>query len=92
MVYRNPQPAPQSQLPEERQGQVVGRFCLACGSTYPLHRGRHQGKPLYGKDHISSPCTHEGEAFDDREPWWEPAVMPLPAAATVDGEGETRAS
>ena len=31
--------APQSQLPEERQGRTVGRFCQVCGSIYPLHRG-----------------------------------------------------
>jgi hypothetical protein len=36
---------------------------------------------MYGKDHISSTCAHEGEVFDPAEPWWEPAVEVLPAAA-----------
>lgn len=78
MVYRAPQAAPQSKLPEDRRGPVMGRFCLVCGSIYPLHRGRHIGKPILGRDHIAAPCAHEGEAFDPGEPWWEPAVEVLP--------------
>ncbi len=90
MVYRIPEAAPQSQIAEERRGRVVGRFCQTCGSIYPLHRSKHTGKPMYGKDHISSTCAHEGEVFDPAEPWWEPAVeilpaMPEPAAAAGSG-------
>ena len=81
MVYRYPEAAPQSQIAEERRGRVVGRFCHTCGSIYPLHRSRHSGKPMYGKDHISSPCAHEGEVFDPTDSWWEPAVEVLPIAA-----------
>lgn len=79
MVYRAPTPAPESRVADERRGPVLGRFCLACGSVYPLHRARHAGKPVYGRDHVSSPCPHEGEAFDPADDWWEPAVEVLPA-------------
>ena len=87
MAYRNPDGAPESLVPVEQLGQVLGRFCRACASTYPLHRARHSGKPLYGKDHISSPCTHEGDAFAPGADWWEPAVevLPAPAPAVVAG-------
>ena len=81
MVYRYPEAAPQSQIAEERRGRTVGRFCHTCGSIYPLHRSTHGGKPMYGKDHVSSTCAHEGEVFDPAEPWWEPAVEVLPIAA-----------
>lgn len=81
MVYRHPEAAPQSQLPEERRGRVVARFCRTCGSFYPMFRTAHAGKPTYGKDHISSPCAHEGEVFDPAYDWWEPAVEVLPQAA-----------
>lgn len=81
MVYRTPQAAPASRIEPERRGQVMGMFCRDCGSTYPLHRARHSGRALYGKDHIASPCPHEGEAFDEAEPWWEPAVTVLPELA-----------
>ncbi|HTQ79495.1 MAG TPA: hypothetical protein VMM92_05840 [Thermoanaerobaculia bacterium] len=84
MVYRYPHAAPQSQLPEERRGRMIGYFCHTCGSIYPEHRARHSGKPLYGRDHVASPCSHEGEAFDPADPadrWWEPAVEVLPEAA-----------
>lgn len=74
MAYRVPEAAPQSQIAAERRGRTVGRFCHTCGSIYPLHRATHTGKPVYGKDHISSTCAHEGEAFDPAAPWWEPAV------------------
>lgn len=90
MVYRTTMPAPASQVPEARRGRVVGAFCLDCGAVYPLHRRRHAGKPLYGRDHIASPCPHEGEAFDPGEGWWEPAleVLPAPAAAGEEGSGK----
>lgn len=78
MVYRKPQAAPQSQLPEARRGRTVGRFCHVCGTIYPLNRSRHTGKPVYGRDHIASPCAHEGEVFTPGESWWEPAVEVLP--------------
>ncbi len=86
MVYRIPDAAPLSQIAEERRGREVGRFCLVCGSTYPLHRGRHTGKPVYGKDHIAAPCAHEGELFEPGAPWWEPAVevLPPPPAPPVE--------
>ena len=87
MVYRIPEAAPQSQIAEERRGLVAGRFCHTCGSIYPLHRSRHTGKPMYGKDHISSTCAHEGEVFDPAEPWWEPAVEVLPAPAQPAAAG-----
>jgi hypothetical protein len=87
-MYRVPQAAPASQLPPERRGPVVGRFCKACGAVYPKFRTRHSGKSLYGRDHIASPCTHEGEPFEPGDAWWEPAVQPLPAPpAAVAAEG-----
>lgn len=81
MAYRVPEAAPVQQLPEERRGKVLGRFCLVCGSLYPLHRAKHSGKPVYGRDHISSPCAHEGDAFEEGETWWQPGVEVLPAPA-----------
>jgi len=86
MVYRHPDAAPLSRIPAERQGRTIGRFCLVCGSIFPLHRDRHAGKPVYGKDHISSPCAHEGEEFEPGAPWWEPAVdvLPPPPAPPVE--------
>ena len=83
MAYRGPEAAPASCIPAERRGRVLGRFCLACGEVYSLHAGFHSGKPLHGKDHVASPCPHEGEAFDPGESWWEPAVEVLPAPAAV---------
>lgn len=80
MVYRFPHAAPQSQLPEERRGRPIGRFCKVCGSIYPLHRRLHRGKPMYGRDHIASPCSHEGDVFEEGAAWWEPAVEVLPEA------------
>jgi hypothetical protein len=81
MTYRVPHAAPQSQLPPERRGRVVGHFCLICAMIYPPHGGRHTGKPVYGRDHIASTCAHEGDLFKDGETWWEPAVEVLPAPA-----------
>ena len=81
-AYRTPRLAPASTLPEERRGPVGGRFCKACGSVYPRFAARHKGKPMYGKDHIASPCSHEGDEFLAGESWWEPAVEVLPAAPT----------
>ena len=78
MVYHVLIPAPSSQLPEERRGRVLGRFCHGCNSVYPLHRGKHSGKPSYGRDHIASPCAHEGEPFEPGATWWELAVEVLP--------------
>ena len=85
MVYRVPHAAPQSRVPEERQGRVVGYFCLVCGSIYPLHRARHSGKPMYGRDHVASPCAHEGDRFEPGADWWDHAVEVLPEAAKDPG-------
>jgi hypothetical protein len=79
-MYRFPHAAPQSQLPEERQGRTIGRFCLVCGSIYPLHRKLHRGRAVYGRDHIAAPCSHEGDAFEAGDLWWQPAVEVLPEA------------
>lgn len=78
MSYRVPEAAPMNQLPEERRGRVLGTFCLVCGSLYPLHRAKHSGKPVYGRDHIASTCAHEGEAFEHEASWWQPGVEVLP--------------
>jgi hypothetical protein len=80
MVYRLPHAAPASQIPEDRRGRTIGRFCHVCASIYPLHRERHAGRPLYGRDHIASPCAHEGDLFEPGADWWEPAVVVLPEA------------
>jgi len=78
MVYRAPQAAPLSQVPEERRGRVVGRFCRVCGTIYSEQSARHSGRPVYGRDHIAAPCAHEGDRFEPGEEWWEPAVEVLP--------------
>lgn len=80
MAYRTTDGAPASKIAAERRGPVVGRFCLTCGAVYALHAAAHHGKPIQGRDHIASPCAHEGEAFEMGEGWWEPAVEVLPAA------------
>ena len=77
-MYRGPEAAPESSLPPERRGRVVGRFCRACATVYPLHARAHKGKPVHGKDHYASACTHEGDEFTPGEGWWEPAVEALP--------------
>lgn len=79
MVYRTPTAAPVSRISAERQGRRLGKFCSECGSVFSLHAARHKGKPMYGKDHVSAPCSHEGDLFDPAEDWWEPAVEVLPA-------------
>lgn len=84
MVYRLPRVAPASSLPEERRGKVAGRFCKSCGSVYPRFADRHKGKPMYGKDHVASPCSHEGDEFLPGEPWWEPALEVLPASEPAE--------
>ena len=83
MVYRVPPAAPASQVPPERRGRVMGHYCLICASLYPLHRATHTGRPVYGRDHIASPCTHEGDVFEPGAGWWEPGVEVLPAAAAA---------
>jgi hypothetical protein len=83
MVYRVPPVAPQSQLPPDRRGPVMGQYCLVCASLYPLHRATHTGRPVYGRDHIASPCAHEGDIFAAGATWWEPGVEVLPAPAPL---------
>jgi hypothetical protein len=78
MVYRAPRAAPESQVPKEQRGRIVGKFCHACGSVYSLYSGSHSGKPIVGKDHVASPCVHEGEPFIESESWWERALEVLP--------------
>lgn len=92
MVYRNPSAAPASQIPAARRGEVVGRLCKSCYESYPLHRSHHRGKPLHGKDHVASPCPHEGDEFVPGEGWWEPAVevLPPPPEPVTAGGGEEK--
>lgn len=78
MVLRVPRAAPASRIPEERRGHVLGRFCHGCGQVYPLQRRLHSGDPIYGRDHVASPCSYEGSAFEPGASWWEPAVDVLP--------------
>lgn len=78
MAYRKLNAAPMSSVPEERRGKPAGRFCLACHEVYALHAARHQGKPLFGRDHVASPCAHEGELFSPGAAFWEEAVEVLP--------------
>ena len=35
---------------------------------------------MYGRDHIASPCSHEGDVFEEGANWWQPAVEILPEA------------
>lgn len=78
MTYRRPRVAPAGSVAKERRGPVKGRFCHACGSVYSLFSDRHRGKPVYGKDHVASPCSHEGDDFEPGADWWEPAIEVLP--------------
>jgi hypothetical protein len=88
-MYRAPQPAPASTLDPDRRGPVVGRFCHGCGSTFSVHQSVHKGKGIYSKDHIASPCAHEGDLFAPEEEWWEEAVEVMPApAGEVAEEGD----
>ncbi len=82
MTFRTPRLAPRSRIAESQQGRVMGRFCLTCGGVYPQYAGRHSGKPMYGKDHVTAPCSHEGERFTSGELWWEPAVEVLASPPT----------
>jgi hypothetical protein len=74
-------PAPESSLPKERRGPVVGRFCKGCHSVYPRFAARHSGKPEYGRDHVGATCSYEGRAFEAGADWWEPAVLVEPVKA-----------
>ncbi len=79
-MYRMPHAAPEGQVPEEKRGRTVGRFCLVCSTIFPLHRAKHSGKGMYGRDHVASPCAHEGERFEPGADWWQPAVEIVPEA------------
>ncbi|HEV7508659.1 MAG TPA: hypothetical protein VGS07_27515 [Thermoanaerobaculia bacterium] len=79
-MFRMPHAAPESQVPEEKRGRSIGRFCLVCSTIFPLHRAKHSGKGMYGRDHVASPCAHEGEMFEAGADWWEPAVEIVPEA------------
>ena len=45
-----------------------------------MHAGLHKGKPSFGRDLVSAPCSYEGRPFAEGATWWEPAVALLPAA------------
>ena len=79
MAYRRIEVAPAAVVEEARRGAVKGRFCHACGGVFARYAARHQGKPIYGKDHVGAPCSHEGDDFEPDASWWEPAVEVLPA-------------
>lgn len=83
MAYRRPNAAPASVVEPARRGRPLGRFCHSCGGTFPPHLSVHRGKGvgLSTRDHVASPCTHEGDRFEEGEEWWEPAVEVLPASA-----------
>ncbi len=84
--------APQSRVAPERRGAVMGKFCHGCATAFPLHAGRHVGKGINGRDHVASPCAHEGELFETGASWWEPAVEvlpPVPVAAPVAPAAKT---
>lgn len=86
MAFRRPDVAPQSIVDPARRGREVGRFCHRCKSVFPLHLGIHRGKGigLFGRDHVISPCSHEGEPFEPGDNWWEPAVEMLAAEAAAE--------
>jgi hypothetical protein len=81
MVFRAPRAAPQSRVPAERRGHVVGRYCHGCNQVYPLQRAMHTGDPIAGRDHVASTCPYEGWAFEPGAKWWESAVEVLPPPA-----------
>ena len=89
MVFRAPRAAPQSRITAERRGPVVGRFCHGCGSVYSIHRHRHTGDPLHGRDHIASPCSYEGQEFTVGADWWEPAVEVRPPSPVAEPQAAT---
>jgi len=91
MVFRAPRAAPQSRIPPERRGHIVGRFCHGCGQVYPLQRSLHTGDPISGRDHVASTCAYEGWAFEPGASWWEPAVELLPAPAAAAASAATEA-
>ncbi|MBZ0089582.1 MAG: hypothetical protein K8H90_04310 [Thermoanaerobaculia bacterium] len=78
-MYRSLNAAPWSALPPERRGAVVGRFCKGCQEVYSQHAARHAGKPVHGRDLVSSPCAYEGRDFALEAGFWEPAVEVLEA-------------
>jgi len=88
MAFRKPNIAPMSQVPPQRRGRVVGRFCHACGGVFMRHATVHRGKGLglFTRDHVAAPCTYEGEPFEAGADWWEFAVELLPAPATEEAE------
>jgi len=92
MAYRAAVLAPESRTPLHRRGAVGGRFCRSCCSIYPRHAARHVGKPMLGKDHVSAPCSQEGQPFIDGAEWWEPAVALRPGQATGDESAGERPS
>jgi hypothetical protein len=87
MVFRAPKAAPESLVPADRRGHLVGRFCRGCNQIFPLQRRMHSGDPIFGRDHVASPCPYEGQAFEPGAPWWDRAVevmpAPVPAAAAT---------
>jgi hypothetical protein len=83
MTFRFPEAAPASQIAPERRGPAVARFCHGCQQLYPLLRARHVGRPIYGRDLVTSTCSYEGMAFGHGATWWEEAVEVLPAVAAA---------
>ena len=83
MSFRYPHAAPASQIAPERRGKAVARFCHGCQQLYPLLRARHVGRPIYGRDLVTSTCTYEGQPFAHGAAWWEEAVEVLPAPAAA---------
>jgi len=84
MVFRAPKAAPQSVVPAGRRGHLIGRFCHGCNQIFPLQRRMHSGDPIFGRDHVASPCPYEGWSFEPGAPWWEPAVEVLPPPPPVE--------
>ena len=96
MVLRAPRAAPQSRVPDERRGHLIGRFCHGCNQIFPLQRRMHSGDPIFGRDHVASTCPYEGWSFEPGADWWEPAVEvlappPPPPAAQAAAAGPAAA-
>lgn len=91
MAFRPPRPAPESRVPDDRRGPVIGRYCLGCNSTFPPQRSRHSGDPIIGRDHVASPCAYEGSEFGPGADWWEPAVEVLPVETDGGSTGKETA-